>query len=184
MGGTISRVWTKLFGKIEARLIMIGLDGAGKTTLLHQFQLGEAVTTTPTIGFNVEAVECKNIKLNVWDLSGHEKIRCHYYSNTHALVYVVDANDRDRMAEAKSELHNALAHEALKNVWVLVFANKQDLPTAMTTDAVAATMDMHKLPHKRWHVQGACATKGVGLYEGLDFVVKSVLEPATALNQG
>ncbi|ETV97377.1 hypothetical protein H310_09714 [Aphanomyces invadans] len=177
-----------VFGlKRDVRLLMVGLDAGGKTTILYKLKLGEVVTTIATIGFNVETVKYKELEFTVWDIGVGSKGRGlwqHYYSNTHALVYVVDANDRDRMAEAKSELHNALAHEALKNVWVLVFANKQDLPTAMTTDAVAATMDMHKLPHKRWHVQGACATKGVGLYEGLDFVVKSVLEPATALNQG
>jgi hypothetical protein len=32
--------------------------------------LGEVVTAIPTIGFNVEVVEYKNIKFEVWDVGG------------------------------------------------------------------------------------------------------------------
>lgn len=70
-------------------------DNAGKTTLLYRlkvrqddkvnwdsnyvtdvkepadrcsgsFQIGEVVTTIPTIGFNVESVTYKNLNFNVW----------------------------------------------------------------------------------------------------------------------
>ena len=42
--------WTRLFGKTEARILIIGLDAAGKTTILYKMKLGEVVTTIPTIG--------------------------------------------------------------------------------------------------------------------------------------
>ena len=42
--------WTQLFGKTEARILIIGLDAAGKTTILYKMKLGEVVTTIPTIG--------------------------------------------------------------------------------------------------------------------------------------
>ena len=41
---------------------MVGLDASGKTTILYKLKLGEIVTTIPTIGFNVETVEYKNIR--------------------------------------------------------------------------------------------------------------------------
>ena len=44
---------------------MVGLDAAGKTTILYKLKLGEVVTTIPTIGFNVETVEYKNISFTV-----------------------------------------------------------------------------------------------------------------------
>ncbi len=47
---------------------MVGLDAAGKTTILYKLKLGEIVTTIPTIGFNVETVEYKNISFTVWDV--------------------------------------------------------------------------------------------------------------------
>ena len=61
MGLTFSKVFGKLFGKKDVRILMVGLDAAGKTTILYKLKLGEIVTTIPTIGFNVETVEYKNI---------------------------------------------------------------------------------------------------------------------------
>merc|ERR1712216_1027752 len=84
MGLTFSKVFGKLFGKKEMRILMVGLDAAGKTTILYKLKLGEIVTTIPTIGFNVETVEYKNISFTVWDVGGQDKIRPlwrHYFQN-------------------------------------------------------------------------------------------------------
>ena len=48
----------------------IGSNAAGKTTILYKLKLGEVVSSVPTIGFNVETVEYKNIKFTVWDVGG------------------------------------------------------------------------------------------------------------------
>lgn len=90
----------------------VGLDAAGKTTILYKLKLGEVVTTIPTIGFNVETVEYKNVNFTVWDVGGQDKIRPlwrHYYQNTQGLIFVVDSNDRDRIGEAREELTKMLA---------------------------------------------------------------------------
>jgi GTPase SAR1 family protein len=50
MGQVFARVWQKLIGKKEMRILMVGLDAAGKTTILYKLKLGEVVTTIPTIG--------------------------------------------------------------------------------------------------------------------------------------
>lgn len=87
----------------------VGLDAAGKTTILYKLKLGEIVTTIPTIGFNVETVEYKNICFTVWDVGGQDKIRPlwrHYFQNTQGLIFVVDSNDRERIGEAERELQN------------------------------------------------------------------------------
>ncbi len=106
---------------------MVGLDAAGKTTILYKLKLGEVVTTIPTIGFNVETVEYKNISFTVWDVGGQDKIRLlwrHYYQNTQGLIFVVDSNDRDRIDDAREELHKMLSEEELRDAVLLVFANK------------------------------------------------------------
>lgn len=64
-----------LLGNREMRILILGLDGAGKTTILYRLQVGEVVTTIPTIGFNVEQVTYKNLKFQVWDLGGQTSIR-------------------------------------------------------------------------------------------------------------
>ena len=73
--GAFASIFKGLFGKKEMRILMVGLDAAGKTTILYKLKLGEIVTTIPTIGFNVETVEYKNISFTVWDVGGQDKIR-------------------------------------------------------------------------------------------------------------
>lgn len=97
------------FVKFTNFFFVVGLDAAGKTTILYKLKLGEIVTTIPTIGFNVETVEYKNICFTVWDVGGQDKIRPlwrHYFQNTQGLIFVVDSNDRERIAEAEKELQN------------------------------------------------------------------------------
>ena len=68
MGLLFSKVWTRLIGSQEMKILMLGLDAAGKTTILYRLKLAEVVTTIPTVGFNVEMVEYKNINFTVWDV--------------------------------------------------------------------------------------------------------------------
>jgi hypothetical protein len=46
---------------------------------------------------------------------------------THALIFVIDSCDRTRMEEAKSELSRIIQDREMRNVVLLVFANKQDV---------------------------------------------------------
>ena len=107
---------------------MLGLDAAGKTTILYHLKAGQNVTTIPTVGFNVETVQYKNVKFNVWDVGGQDKIRPlwrHYYTGTQGLIFVVDCADNDRLTEARDELHRILNDRDMKEAVVLLFANKQ-----------------------------------------------------------
>uniref|UniRef100_A0A3P9NP63 ADP-ribosylation factor 1 n=1 Tax=Poecilia reticulata TaxID=8081 RepID=A0A3P9NP63_POERE len=163
----------KMFGKKEMRILMVGLDAAGKTTILYKLKLGEIVTTIPTIGFNVETVEYKNISFTVWDVGGQDKIRPlwrHYFQNTQGLIFVVDSNDRERCAEAREELLRMLAEDELRDAVLLVFANKQDLPNAMNAAELTDKLNLHSLRNRNWYIQATCATTGDGLYEGLDWL--------------
>ena len=66
----------------------------------------------------------------MWDIGGQKAIRPYwknYFENTDGLVYVVDSSDEVRLKECSEELQNLIMEETLKNVPVLVFANKQDL---------------------------------------------------------
>ena len=94
------------------------------------------VHTIPTVGFNVETVTYKNTRFNVWDVGGQDKIRPlwrHYFSGTHALIFVIDSVDRARLEEAKSELGRIIQDREMRNVVLLVFANKQDVQGGEST---------------------------------------------------
>merc|ERR1712179_678104 len=173
MGMFISKALQKLIGKKDCRILMVGLDAAGKTTILYKLKLGEIVTTIPTIGFNVETVESKNISFTVWDVGGQDKIRPlwrHYFQNTQGLIFVVDSNDRERVGEAKEELNRMLNEAALRDAVLLIFANKQDLPQAMNAAEITDKLGLHALRQRNWYIQATCATSGDGLYEGLDWL--------------
>jgi ADP-ribosylation factor 1/2 len=43
MGLTFSKLFDRLWGKKEMRILMVGLDAAGKTTILYKLKLGEIV---------------------------------------------------------------------------------------------------------------------------------------------
>ncbi|XP_054801079.1 ADP-ribosylation factor 2-B-like isoform X1 [Prosopis cineraria] len=155
MGLSFAKLFSRLFAKKEMRILMVGLDAAGKTTILYKLKLGEIVTTIPTIGFNAETVEYKNISFTVWDVGGQDKIRPlwrHYFQNTQGLIFVVDSNDRDRVAEARDELHRMLNEDELRDAVLLVFANKQDLPNAMNAAEITDKLGLHSLRISRARV--------------------------------
>jgi ADP-ribosylation factor protein 1 len=177
MGLLFTRLFTGLaallIGKQEMRILMVGLDGAGKTTILYKMRLGEVIATIPTIGFNVETVDYKNISFTVWDVGGQDKIRPlwrHYFQNTQGIIFVVDSNDRERIGEARDELLRMLNEDELRDAVLLVFANKRDLPNTMDVAEISEKLGLASLRHREWYIQSTCATQGDGLYEGLDWL--------------
>ncbi|XP_075251693.1 uncharacterized protein LOC142344092 [Convolutriloba macropyga] len=159
------------WGKEPSRILMLGLDAAGKTTILYKLKLNEQVTTIPTIGFNVETVELGNgLSFTVWDVGGQQRLRPlwqHYFHNSDGLIYIVDSNDPDRFSEALDELTSILSDDRMRNVPVLLLANKQDLPMSRSVSEVTERMKMHSLKDRSWHVQGCCAPSGEGIIEGM-----------------
>ena len=182
MGLTFSSMLDKLglhFGKKEAKILVLGLDNAGKTTLLYNLKVGEVVNTQPTIGFNLETVEYRNVKFTCWDVGGQKKIRAlwrHYYPGTDGLIFVVDSADHgeERMADVKETLHGMLAEPGMTNAKVLVMANKQDMKRALTPAKLADAMGLHSLRSHEWFIQGCSATRGDGLHDGLDWLVEAL----------
>lgn len=172
MGLTISNLLSHFLGKEDVRILMVGLDGAGKTTILYQLKVGEVVTTIPTIGFNVETVDFKNIRFTVWDVGGQQRIRnlwYHYFVNTKAIIFVVDSSDTERIQEAAEELHHMMEREELRHTVLLILANKQDMPNALSITEMVQRMNLHKI-NQDWHVHGTCAIRGNGLYDGLEML--------------
>eukprot|EP01029_Cantina_marsupialis_P005160 TRINITY_DN1552_c0_g3_i1.p1 TRINITY_DN1552_c0_g3~~TRINITY_DN1552_c0_g3_i1.p1 ORF type:complete len:178 (-),score=48.32 TRINITY_DN1552_c0_g3_i1:148-681(-) len=167
---------TKLLSgfKQQKRVLMLGLDAAGKTTTLYKLKLDEVVNTMPTVGFNVETVKYKNVEFNVWDIGGQDVLRRlwrYYYVGNHALIFIIDSTDPDRLELAKEELWKLLEEEELKDCCLLVYANKRDLSRAIPLSTIKDTLGLDRLTGKRkWAIQPCSAKTGDGLYEGLDWM--------------
>jgi ADP-ribosylation factor protein 1 len=81
-------------------------------------------------GFNVETIEYKSLRLTVWDVGSRDKARPlwrHYYQNCQAMIFVVDANDRDRIDEVKFELRRAMSEDELRDAVPSVVGNTRSL---------------------------------------------------------
>jgi GTPase SAR1 family protein len=136
----------------------------------------------------VETVQYKGCSFTVWDVGGQDKIRPlwrHYFQNTQGVIFVVDSGDRERLNVVKEELEKMLGEDELKGASLLVFANKQDLPYALSKGEIVERLGLLALTgssngnggqHKArtWHIQSTCATTGEGLYEGFDWLLQTL----------
>ncbi|TIB00406.1 hypothetical protein E3P96_02647 [Wallemia ichthyophaga] len=151
MGSNLSKALSSLWKTKELRLLMLGLDAAGKTTILYKLKLNQSVTTIPTVGFNVETVTYKNVKFTFGMLV--DKTKSDHYGGI-------------TIQEARQELHRILGDREMRDCLLLVFANKQDLPGAMSPAEVTEKLGLHKMRERSWYVHPSCATTGEGLFEG------------------
>ena len=162
-----AKIYDRVFGfSRPTRILLLGLDAAGKTSVLYKLKLDELVTT----------INYKNLSMTMWDVGGQDKIRrlwSHYYENSDAIVYVVDSNDRDRLSEARDELHKMLDEDQLRNASLLVLCNKQDLPSAMSPSAVSEGLGLRAL-RRDWYLQACSAVSGDGIFEGLEWLSQTL----------
>uniref|UniRef100_A0A3Q4B536 ADP-ribosylation factor-like protein 3 n=1 Tax=Mola mola TaxID=94237 RepID=A0A3Q4B536_MOLML len=161
----------------EVRLLLLGLDNAGKTTLLKQLAGEDISHITPTQGFNIKSVQSDGFRLNVWDIGGQRKIRPYwrnYFENTDVLIYVIDSSDGKRFEETSLELTELLEEEELVGVPLLIFANKQDLVTAMPASELAESLNLHTIRDRMWQVQACSAVTVEGLQDGMTWVCRNI----------
>lgn len=86
----------------------------------------------------------------------------------------MDSNDRERVDEAALELQKLLREDELREAVVLVLANKQDLPNAMTVADVTEKLGLNSLRGRQWYIISTCATSGDGLFDGLDWLANAL----------
>ncbi|KAG6813136.1 hypothetical protein H0H92_013760 [Tricholoma furcatifolium] len=77
--------------------------------------------------------------LQFWDLGGQRGIRniwSKYYDDAHAVVYVIDAEDRERLGEGWEVFDAVLTAPQILNVPLLLLANKQDSPESLSVEEI------------------------------------------------
>ena len=169
MGGIFSSLYYKVFSMTECKVLLLGLDSAGKTTLLYKLKLKESIVTIPTIGFNIETLKFNNLKLTICDIGGQDKIRqlwSHYLLNTDYLIYMIDSADKQRFDEAKEELFKLCIHQNFQIKFILVLANKMDLPGSASHNTLMSLFEGINIKTKM-HIQKCNAITGEGIYKGL-----------------
>jgi ADP-ribosylation factor protein 6 len=160
--GLIFSLLNWLFPDEEFKILTLGVDNAGKSTLLYFIKQNiEALNKYPhlnekeisviskvpplplTVGFSIESVKYKNIKLNVWDIGGQRAVRevwRHYMVHVNLLLFVIDVMDPSRYNENIEEFYNLLEFNKMEldTIPIIVVFNKIDLilssaPLKLTT---------------------------------------------------
>ncbi|KAJ1917072.1 Arf GTPase arl1 [Mycoemilia scoparia] len=116
--------------------------------------MDESVSTIPTMGFNVESIQYKNLSFQAWDLG--------------------DSSDRDRIGVSQKEFELMLQEAELKNAVLLVLANKQDVKGAMTQAEVSEHLGLPSIKNRQWAIYRCVATEGTGIEEGFDWVANAI----------
>lgn len=97
-----------------------------------------------------------------------------YYEQTEGLIWVIDSTDVRRLEDCKKELHNLLVEERLAGATLLIFANKQDISGAQSSEDLLKALDLEKMGQRHWRIVSCSGVTGVGVAKGLDWVVKDI----------
>jgi small GTP-binding protein len=169
-------VLLSLFSIRKAQVLILGLDASGKTTILYMLKNGTGAVTVPTIGFNAEEIRFGRLSFVAFDIGGQDRIRkmwAHYFPKTDGIVFVIDSADKDRLTAVKAELDKLNNHPLLQNIPFLIFANKQDLPNALTKDQMCRQMGLF-LYSRKYNVVQSTGTTGEGVQEGFTWLSKNI----------
>lgn len=162
----------------EMRILMLGLDNAGKTTALLCFCGEDTSEIPPTVGFNIKTVRVRQFKVNVWDVGGQKSIRSfwrNYFDTTDGLVWVVDSTDRQRLSDCKRELSNLLIEERLRGSSLLILANKQDCPSALSVHEISSFLELDAVKTTRECGVFPCsALDRESIQKGLDWIIEDI----------
>ena len=129
----LKRVFTK-----EKKVVLCGLDSAGKTTMVTFLQSGTFIEHTPTMGKEFNTMDVQGIRINLMDMGGQSDFRDLWIgeaSDAECVIFMIDASDNERFAEAREELWKL--SDVFKKKPLIVLANKYDLqPVASLSEII------------------------------------------------
>ncbi|XP_059060699.1 ADP-ribosylation factor-related protein 1 [Achroia grisella] len=176
-----------LIQKDEYCVLILGLDNAGKTTYLEatktkftkKYKAMNPNRITTTVGLNIGKIDVDGVLLNFWDLGGQQELQSlwdKYYAECHAVIYIVDSSDRDRVSESKETFDRMIASEHLSGVPLLVLANKQDIPDCMGVHTVKPIFNQnaHLIGARDIMLMATSALNGDGVDEGIRWLVDCI----------
>ncbi|CAG8509020.1 4734_t:CDS:2 [Paraglomus occultum] len=168
--------------KEEYYVLLLGLDKAGKTTLLERIKsiflgiLGlPPDRIAPTVGLNIGRIEVNKARLNFWDLGGQRDLHSiweKYYTECHAIVFVMDATAKDRIEECKEVFEKIITNDGVEGIPVLMLANKQDYPNALKVEDIKEIFSKIalRLGARDSRVLPISALQGDGVREAVDWL--------------
>jgi len=106
--------------KNDVKIVFVGLDNSGKSSVFDRLReldsgfVANKCGQNHTIGYNFARIQFAGLHLSVWDLAGLSNMRTlwkDYLTQAHAIVFVVDGADSQRLEEAKAAFQQVLVEE-------------------------------------------------------------------------
>lgn len=199
MGATISSLLSTVHEATQehhqTKLFVCGLDGAGRVSILNHLRFGPDAKKRQEFPFQnlsvVDVVECPQLKISsiYLGLRWTSILIDFYVRQADAIIFVVDSADHSRIDETREELHDAIkgrddqpTNRPSRNIPLLIFANKQDLPNAYSPTKIQELLRVDQLfasyGQRSCFVQGTSAAEGgQGIREGLRWLSQNLPNP-------
>lgn len=127
-----------------AKVLVVGACDVGKTSLVNRLVFRDFVEVSPTVGVNLAHKVCNGsggqLKLSIWDLSGHPRfspLMPRFCSGAVGVVVVFDLTDPSSLDDAATWLKNVRSFSVPSQEYVVVLVgNKADLPRRVSQEAI------------------------------------------------
>lgn len=172
--GSILNKLKQLFSGKQIEVVIVGLQCSGKSTLTSQLSMEKVKDKGPTLGLDVKSFKQGSVTMNVWDLGGHVNYRpewVHYAVGCDVILFVVDSSDKEKIPQAKLELHKLLSEKLMNNIPLLVIGNKIDLPGHLNEKEIIEQMSLDYLDKNQWLVIMASALNGTNIEQVIDWLI-------------
>ena len=87
---------------------------------------------------------------------------------------MIDSTDTKRLEECGEELQTLLEEDKLAGIPLLIFANKQDLFTALPAEDISEKLNLDLINDRAWSIVSCSATDGYGLEEGIEWMINII----------
>jgi signal recognition particle receptor subunit beta len=174
--GSVKAKVQKIFYNKAINVIIIGNEKVGKTTALFHMKYNQRIFTIPTMGFNFEVIDHRDMKFNIWDFSFYDKHFGRDFFDSlqfDVIIFVIDSTQTN-FNLIRKRFNILLSGEKFKDIPIVIMANMQDKEGAMGSDEIADNLNLYELRDRKWFIKGTCAINGEGLNECLDWISQNV----------
>ncbi|GMP25708.1 hypothetical protein CsSME_00002445 [Camellia sinensis var. sinensis] len=116
-----------------------------------------------------------NVTIKLWDLGGQQRFRSmweRYCRGVSAILYVVDAADRDSVPISRSELHDLFTKPSLAEIPLLVLGNKIDKSEALTKQALVDQLGLDSISDREVCCYMISCKDSVNIDAVIDWLIK------------